>query len=151
LSLALKKLFYFSREENFVSIEEKLVLSFARLVTLIESGVFTVIKPVRFFFDLCQVVPMYAKKGQQDTQEFIRILLDTTQSVLKEGCVEACFKGEFATKIACGRCDYESTVIETFLDLSLQIPEHNVEHTYPLSRQDQRVIDRVDNSWDNLL
>jgi ubiquitin C-terminal hydrolase len=150
LTLSLKRSFYFS-SEFFATDAESLLHSFARLTTLIEAGDFANIKPVKFFEDLCRVCPMYSGKKQQDTQEFIRILLDITQTLLVESVVEDCFQGSFITEIGCSSCSYTSSVVESFLDLNLQIPKSRVDDEQPLSEQDARVIERVNSSWLKLL
>jgi len=143
---AMKSVYY--SEPPLTSEGKRLVYSFAKLVTMVNSRQYETIKPLEFFSRLCDVVGMYKKKKQQDTQEFIRILLDTVNSEVQD--VNQLFKGFLETRISCNSCTYVSTVAEPFLDLSLQIPDDKVTDDSKLSLIDQYVIDAVSKSWSNL-
>lgn len=151
LSDYLKFRFYSAKPAPTDSNETKVAYSFARLVTIINSGHFPKVIPTKFFEDLCNVVPMYSKKKQQDTQEFIRILLDTISTAAPDKDITEPFRGLIETQIQCGHCEYRSTVSEPFLDLTLQIPEVSLQRSRYLDAIDFRIIQRVNDSWTNLL
>lgn len=62
---------------------------------------------------------------QHDVQEFLRVLLDKLESKMKRTCVEGTvpklFEGKMVSFIKCKNIDYQSTRIETFYDIQLNI------------------------------
>lgn len=62
---------------------------------------------------------------QHDVQEFLRVLLDKIECKMKGTCVEGTiprlFEGKMVSYIKCKNVDYNSTRIETFYDIQLNI------------------------------
>ncbi|XP_054282413.1 ubiquitin carboxyl-terminal hydrolase 7-like isoform X2 [Macrosteles quadrilineatus] len=62
---------------------------------------------------------------QHDVQEFLRVLLDKLESKMKGTCVEGTvpklFEGKMVSFIKCKNIDYNSTRVETFYDIQLNI------------------------------
>lgn len=62
---------------------------------------------------------------QHDVQEFLRVLLDKVESKMKrtcaEGTVPSLFEGKMSSYIKCKNVDYQSTRLETFYDIQLNI------------------------------
>lgn len=62
---------------------------------------------------------------QHDVQEFLRVLLDKVESKMKRTCAEGTvpllFEGKMSSYIKCKNVDYQSTRLETFYDIQLNI------------------------------
>lgn len=86
-----------------------------------------VISPDFFVTNAYNLCPEYRPKTQQDSQEFLRLLLDSLDSSLKQltntSIISDIFKGLIDCKMTCHNCKSTSVRQEELLDISLYIPQ----------------------------
>ncbi|RUS20117.1 hypothetical protein BC937DRAFT_86321 [Endogone sp. FLAS-F59071] len=91
------------------------------------------ISPDAFFTTLCKAVPIFRGYQQQDSQEFLRFLLDrmhtelSTKNSNESTVIWRLFRGILWNKVTCLECGNVSDKEDPFLDLSLDIPEKFVQ------------------------
>lgn len=117
---------------------ERLLSSFSELTTKIWSGNYEVCGPRDLIRDIWTVNPAFRGYDQQDTQEFLRCLLDSLHEALKHwvpiqigngatrtverSLVHDLFQGLLLSQVMCENCHNVSEVYDPFMDLSLEIP-----------------------------
>ncbi|CEP01425.1 hypothetical protein PBRA_002031 [Plasmodiophora brassicae] len=120
---------------------ERLLVAFAILITKVWEGAYEVCVPRDFVRELCMLNPVFRGYDQQDTQEFLRCLVDALHEALKHrtpippppdepdrvaaedrSLVSDLFQGLLLSQVTCGVCGNVSEVYDPFMDLSLEIP-----------------------------
>lgn len=93
--------------------------------------------------------PEFSPGTQQDSQEFLRLMIDKLDTALKEhssvkssSFVLEVFKGRIETKVECKNCGSVSACEEDFLDLPVSLPESS--ELPQLNQESQKIMSEVD-------
>lgn len=100
---------------------------FVELVQRLWSGDCEYISPRAFLGVVKAANVTFHGHGQQDAQEFLRFLLDTLHTELRDAedhsIISHAFRGTLQSVVRCHACDSTSTRDESFYDLSVELPD----------------------------
>jgi len=115
---------------NWRNSDNLLTLQFAELMREVKSASHKSFSPRQFLHKLQVSCPFFRGFLQQDSQEFLKILLDklheTTQYSfkrdLKESIVSETFKFQVESSVHCSKCGKASSKLEDYYEIPLMIP-----------------------------
>eukprot|EP01089_Gocevia_fonbrunei_P021605 TRINITY_DN8457_c0_g1_i2.p1 TRINITY_DN8457_c0_g1~~TRINITY_DN8457_c0_g1_i2.p1 ORF type:complete len:746 (+),score=166.76 TRINITY_DN8457_c0_g1_i2:114-2351(+) len=117
---------------------DDVVQSYTHLIRTQWDGKSSAIKPYEFVRAIFRRNPIFQGYGQQDSQEFLRCLLDCIHEALKqEVCINSTqpkyesiitdiFEGQLLSRVQCCACGKISESKDMFLDLSVSIPDQQL-------------------------
>ena len=86
--------------------------------------------PTTFLTSMWSILPRFYGTQQHDTHEFLRSLLErlnmeflSSRTRRNRNTVQEIFQGTFCSELMCKECGSKKTQRETFLDISLDIPQ----------------------------
>lgn len=108
------------------------------------------ISPNKFVNQSYSLSPDYKPKAQQDSQEFMRYLIDEMDRYLEmktgsKSIINKSMRGKITCVIKCNNCSYLHTREDEIGEISLAVPEN--QEISKLAEQSERLLNEYDKEW----